>query len=86
MSFNYSILQTWHKFQRYLPGTGNEGTECHGCGDAREGVGRPEVAVGREGAAGPCKANIAHAITQQCLNLELLCDPVSSQKCVVKSV
>lgn len=84
--FNYSILDTWHGSKRHLCGSGDEGTECCGCGDAREGVGRPEMSVGREGAAGPCKADVACAITQWCLNLELLCDPMSSQKCVVESV
>lgn len=56
LSFNYSVL---HTLQRYLHGCGARRTECPGCGDVWEGVGRPEVAVGRKGAAGPCKADIA---------------------------
>lgn len=44
------------------------------------------MAVGREGAAGLCKADVACAVTQQGLNLELVCDPMSSQKCVVESL
>ena len=86
VSFNYSTLHAWHRSQRYLHGSGDEETECCGCGDARDDVGRPKVAVDREWAAGLCKADIICATTQRGLNLELLCDPMSSKKCVVESV
>jgi len=86
VSFNYSVLHTWCRSKRYLHGSGDEGTECHGCADAREGVGRPEVAVSWDRAVGLCKADVACALMQRGLNLELCCDPMSSQKCVVESV
>lgn len=38
---------------------GTEGQSPPGCRDAWEGMGRPEVAVGRKGAASPCKADNA---------------------------
>lgn len=44
------------------------------------------MGVGREGATGLYKADNTCAIKQWGLNLELLCDPMSSQKCVVESV
>lgn len=42
-------------------------------------MGRPEVAVGREGAVGPWKTDIAYAVMQRVLNIELLCDPTQCQ-------
>lgn len=44
------------------------------------------MAVDREGAVDPCKADVTCAVPQRGLNLELLCDPMSNQKCVVESV
>lgn len=84
VSFNYSTLYTWNRFWRHLHGSEDEGQSAM-AGITLGKVWDASSGCRQERGTGSLQ-DISCALMEWDLNLELVCDPMSSQKCVVESV